>query len=142
MICERIKETRERTGLTQAALAKKLGISRSAVNSWEIGVSAPSVQYLIELSKLFKVSADYLLELNTGETLDISYLDEEEKRMIYLLLDYFKKYGSTMRNINKQVEDNYEAIKELAIKEISDDFTKDTVKTLMNELMNMTDLFD
>ena len=136
MICERIKETRERNGLTQAALAKKLGISRSAVNSWEIGISAPSVQYLIELSKLFKVSTDYLLELSTSEMIDISFLDDEEKRMIYSMLDYFKRYGSLVRNINLQVDKDYDIIKQEAEK-----VSVEAVKRVLDEVMAMKKLF-
>lgn len=138
MICERIKETREKNGFTQATLARKLGISRSAVNSWEIGISAPSVQYLIELCKLFKVSADYLLELNTSETLDISFLDDEEKKMIYSMLDYFNKYGNTVRNINRQVEADYDRIKE-----ISEEMAESAAKNILAEVMALKDeLFD
>ena len=37
MICDTIKELRERTGLSQSALAKKVGVTRSAVNAWEWG---------------------------------------------------------------------------------------------------------
>lgn len=136
MICERIKETRERNGLTQAALAKKLGVSRSAVNSWEIGISAPSVQYLIELSKLFKVSTDYLLELSTSEMVDISYLDAEEKRMIYSMLDYFKKYGSRMRKIDLQVDADYDKLKAEA-----DKVADKAVKNILEELISMKELF-
>lgn len=135
MICERIKETRERNGLTQAALAKKLGVTRSAVNSWEIGVSAPSVQYLIELCKLFNVSADYLLELNTKETVDISFLDDEEKRMIYSFLDYFKKYGKTVRSLSRQVEDEYDIIKKT-----SEEMAEKAVKNILNEIMSISEL--
>ncbi len=136
MICERIKEARERNGLTQAALAKKLGVSRSAVNSWEIGISAPSVQYLIELSKLFKVSADYLLELNSSESVDISFLDDEEKRMVYSMLDYFKKYGSLVRKLSRQVDADYDIIREEA-----DKAAEKAVKDILNELMSMKEPF-
>lgn len=135
MICERIRETRERNGLTQAALAKRLGVTRSAVNSWEIGVSAPSVQYLIELCKLFNVSADYLLELNTKESVDISFLDDEEKKMIYSFLEYFKKYGSTMRAISGQVEDNYDIIKKT-----SEEAADRVVKSILEDIISITEL--
>ena len=61
MIGDRIKELREQYGMTQTALAKKLGLSRSAINAWEMGISIPSTQYVVELAMLFRVSSDSLL---------------------------------------------------------------------------------
>ena len=92
MIGERIKDLREKHGLTQTALARKLGLSRSAINAWEMGISTPSTQYLVELSLLFKVSTDFLLELNHAETVDISTLDLEEKTILYSMLNYFMRH--------------------------------------------------
>lgn len=91
MIGERIKEVREKSQMTQSALAKRFGISRSAVNAWEMGISVPSAQYLVELSLLFGVSTDYLLGLDRTQTIDISFLDEEEKQIVYALLNCFKR---------------------------------------------------
>ena len=47
MIEERIRDLREKGHMTQTALAKKLGITRSSVNAWEMGISVPSTQYLV-----------------------------------------------------------------------------------------------
>lgn len=115
MICDRIKEAREKNGLTQSALAKKLGLSRSAVNAWEIGVNIPSAQYLIALSKLFKVSTDYLLELDHKETIDISSLRDEEKQLMYDLMAYFEKYQNVTKALAQsdynQLEEEYSSLK-------------------------------
>lgn len=94
MISEKIKDLREKNGFTQTALAKKLGLSRSAINAWEMGISIPSTQYLVEIALLFKVSTDYLLGINTDETLNISDLTADEKNILYSLLNYFKTYHS------------------------------------------------
>lgn len=112
MIGERIKEIREKNGLTQALLAKKLGISRSAVNAWEMGVSVPSAQYLRELSQLFKVSTDFLLEVDRQETLDITFLDEDEKGIMYSLLNYFKKCRGAIPIPDKWEQDELQEIDE------------------------------
>lgn len=90
MICDTIKALREKTGLSQSGLAKKLGVTRSAVNAWEMGLSVPTAQYLVELSRLFQVSADYLLGLNNEEAIYIDNFTEQEKRLLYSLADYFK----------------------------------------------------
>ena len=89
---ERIKTLRENFGLSQAELAGRLDITRSSVNAWEMGISTPSTQYLVELSLLFKVSTDFLLELNHAETVDISTLDLEEKTILYSMLNYFMRH--------------------------------------------------
>ena len=91
MIGERIKDLREKLNMTQTALARRLGLSRSAMNAWEMGVSIPSVPYLLQLSELFRVSVDYLLGRSQREMVDISDLSCEEKQVIYSLLHCFSK---------------------------------------------------
>lgn len=92
MIGENIKNLREENNYSQTALAKRLGISRSAVNAWEMGISIPSTQYVVELAKIFKVSADYILDIDKSETINIGFLKKEEKEIINTLLNYFRKY--------------------------------------------------
>lgn len=46
----RIKELREAAGLTQTALALRVGVSRQAVNQWEFGVTWPSAQLLPKIA--------------------------------------------------------------------------------------------
>lgn len=90
MIAERIKFLREQKSYTQTELAKKLGITRSSVNSWEMGISVPSTQYIVELSNIFSVSTDYLLGVEKTSTIDISGLTERDIEMVYSLAEYLK----------------------------------------------------
>lgn len=76
--------------MTQTELAKKLGITRSSVNAWELGISVPSTQYLVELATLFKISTDYILGINNNELINISSLDVDEKELIYSMMKYFE----------------------------------------------------
>ena len=78
MLAERIKTLREQAGMSQEKLAKRLGITRSSVNAWEMGISTPSTQYIAELAGLFRVSADYLLGLNETATVSIAGLTEAD----------------------------------------------------------------
>lgn len=82
-LADRIKLLRESAGLTQAELAKSLGLSRSGVNAWEMGLSIPSTQYIVELAKKFNVSSDYLLGLE--ETYNISTKGLTQKQISALL---------------------------------------------------------
>jgi transcriptional regulator with XRE-family HTH domain len=56
-LSERIVRWREsRDGLTQAALAKKIGISPSAVAQWELGQTVPTTDNLAKIAKALGVS--------------------------------------------------------------------------------------
>lgn len=91
MIANKIKMLRERHNLTQSDLAKKLGLTRSGVNAWEMGISVPSTQYIIELAALFGVSTDYLLDIEKEKSININGLSEKEVGMIIELVEYFKQ---------------------------------------------------
>ena len=91
MIADKIKMLRVAQKLSQADLAKKLGITRSSVNAWELGFSSPSTGYLVELANLLHVSTDYLLGLKQNESLDISGLDTEQMKILYGLTEHFRK---------------------------------------------------
>ena len=81
----------------QAALAKRLGITRSSVNAWELGLNVPSTQYIIELSEIFKVSTDYLLCVAKTQTLDLTGLDEEDIAVLYALATHLRRKNREMK---------------------------------------------
>ena len=58
MVAEKIKALRESNNMTQNDVAKRLGITRSSVNAWEMGISVPSTMYIVELAQLFSVSTN------------------------------------------------------------------------------------
>ncbi len=90
MVSDRIKYLREKNNLTQSELARKLNVTRSSVNAWEMGVSVPSTALIVDVAKLFHVSSDYLLGIKESSTLDISLLSDKETMIVYELVQYFK----------------------------------------------------
>ncbi len=58
---ERLKELRLEKGLKQSQLAEKFHVKTSTVSRWEAGIMEPDFLTLINLSKFFKVTTDYLL---------------------------------------------------------------------------------
>lgn len=91
MVADRIKSIREQNHLTQSELAKRLGITRSSVNAWEMGISVPSTQYLTELASLFHVSTDYLLGIDGTSTIDISGLTDEDKFIVLTIIRHLRE---------------------------------------------------
>lgn len=90
-IAEKIRYLRDKAGLTQTALAARLGISRSAVNAWEMSLSFPSVANVIEMTGIFHVNADYLLSTSDKMMVDISMLDSDEKEIVLKLIACFSE---------------------------------------------------
>lgn len=58
---EKIAALRRAQGLSQEALGEKLGLSRQAVSKWEADQAVPTMDNLVELSRLFGVPVDTIL---------------------------------------------------------------------------------
>ena len=95
MIADIIKDLREKQGLTQSSLARQLGITRSSVNAWELGISVPSTQYLVELAYLFSVSTDYLLDLNNTATVSVAGLSEKDVQLICEIIQHLRNKNTS-----------------------------------------------
>lgn len=93
MIYDRIKELREKAGYSQAQLAKKLDVTRSSVNAWEMGLSTPTTQYIVAMTKLFHVSADYILGTESNRSLSLDGYSDEELAIVFSLLKYFDSHN-------------------------------------------------
>lgn len=91
MIADRIKFLRENQQMTQTELSRRLGITRSSVNAWEIGISVPSTQYIVELAEIFRVSTDYLLGVDTSISVPVTGLTEQDIQMVYRFIDYIRQ---------------------------------------------------
>lgn len=92
MIYDMIKALREEAGYSQSQLAKKLDVTRSSVNAWEMGLSTPTTHYIVALSKLFHVSTDYLLGLDNKRHIVLDDYSKSEIELIYGLLKYFDEH--------------------------------------------------
>ena len=86
-IGEKIAHYRTLNGMTQVEVAQNLGITRSAVNSWEMGQAVPQVKHVMALAVLFKISVDTLVCGEDNKTLvDISDLNSEEQALVLQLV--------------------------------------------------------
>ncbi len=76
-MAERIRRARHKTGLSQAALADRLHVQRSAVSNWEsVNDIQPSLHNLISLAKLCEISFEWLGTGRGTMTSDIDFLND------------------------------------------------------------------
>ena len=92
MVADRIRELRNKNGMTQAKLAKLLHVTRSSVNAWEMGISLPSTALIPDLAKHLKTNTDYLLGLDIEPSISVKGLSEEEIGILVLLANQFRSY--------------------------------------------------
>lgn len=62
----RLSELRKEKNLSQRQMAERFNVSQGTYCNWEKGTTEPSIEQLIEMSKFFGVSVDYLIG-NTDE---------------------------------------------------------------------------
>ena len=75
-LSDKLITLRKENGWSQEDFAEKLDVSRQAISRWENGTALPDAQNILQISKLFNVTADYLLnDDHVGES-DISEVKE------------------------------------------------------------------
>lgn len=78
---EKLYTLRKQHQLSQEELADRLGVSRQAISRWEQGTVLPDVPNLIQISRLFSVSTDYLLNDDFASDKDIPAVKDTEQQM-------------------------------------------------------------
>ncbi|MEI5909429.1 helix-turn-helix transcriptional regulator [Bacillus spongiae] len=78
IIGERLKLLRKKRKFEVNKIIAELDIARSTYTGWESGYRSPNGKYLVQLSKLFNTSVDYI----TGKTEDDSPIDADELKDI------------------------------------------------------------
>jgi transcriptional regulator with XRE-family HTH domain len=66
---ERLAGGRKRKGLTQARLAKEMGVRLRSIQNWECGIAEPRGRELRKLSKILGLSVAFLLGMDEGPPL-------------------------------------------------------------------------
>ena len=90
-----ISSLRKEKNMTQLDLAEKLNISDRAVSKWERGINLPDASLMIELSKMFNVTINELLN---GEIIKNNYMEKAEEKLLELQ-ERNDEYAKKMLNL-------------------------------------------
>lgn len=93
---QKLKEIRKRFGLSQESLAEIMNVSRQAITKWETDEGLPDVSNLQELSKVFNLTVDYLLD-NDNSLPALSMRKKLDK----------DKYEMNQKGYMQIIKDNY-----------------------------------
>lgn len=82
-LAEKLFELRKKKGWSQEKLAEQINVSRQSISKWESGQVLPEIEKIIELSKIFQVTTDYLLLDENSEKGSTAVILEENKDKYY-----------------------------------------------------------
>lgn len=84
---EKLRMLRESRHLTQLQVANRVNVSKAMISAYETATKAPSVEVLIRLARLYGVSVDYLICVDSPVGLDVSGLDEDSVALVSALVE-------------------------------------------------------
>ena len=88
MICsERLAQLRREHDYTQEQLAELIGVSRQTISKWETGAANPDIEKLMQLSKLYNCSVDYMVGNKINSKQNEEFKPQSKKK------NNIKKYG-------------------------------------------------
>ena len=69
---ESLAQARKKAGLTQEAVAEKLGVSRQTISKWETDETLPDIRQSKKLASLYRITLDELVDFD----IDVQELTE------------------------------------------------------------------
>lgn len=90
----KIKQLRNQRNISQIALAKHLGVSKSVVSSYENSVHYPPYDVLVKIAGLFGVSTDYLLGVSGNRAIYTDGLSDTQ-------VDALMRIADELRSLNR-----------------------------------------
>ena len=86
----RIQQLRMDRNMSQEALGKKLGRSKSVVCGYENNLRVPPLDILVQIAVIFNVSLDYLVGIDKNEMVAVAGLSKTQKELIETIVFEFK----------------------------------------------------
>ena len=121
----RIRQLREKRGLTQETLAIELEITQQQLSKYERNIASIKVESLKKVAAYFNVTTDYLLgvsevkrdlqgQMKVNKTLDTYYdlieiykgLDEYDQEMVWSIMQTVKKAGEKRKRDRENTEES------------------------------------
>ena len=104
LLGERLRETRQKKGVSQSTVAEHLNISRQSISKWENNSSYPDLDNLVRLSEYYEVTVDDLLKENQGLKKKIEENNEKikdsQKKLAYIQANGERDEGLVLLMLN------------------------------------------
>lgn len=116
---------RKKCGLSQEAVAEKLGVSRQTISKWETDETLPDIRQSKQMAMLYKVSLDELIAFDV-DVKEIERIIETTSEELEAKIDWTsawgKKYPILLSYQNEVNTANYAARLSIMLDELKDEY--------------------
>jgi len=102
-----IKELRAAKDITQAELAERVGVTMSAISSYEVSGRLPSYDVLVKIARVFNVTTDFLLGMGKKDVIDVTGLSIQQRETISRIVSEYKDFNGLRSSINAEQKKSY-----------------------------------
>lgn len=141
----RIYELRERKGLTQVELAKKLGISRQSITLYENQDRVPDIEVLRKFADFFEVSSDYLIGIENNSRTEYTVVGDE-LGLNDEAIDALKNYSNIMETHEacmfelSKIKEDFNCVYDDFASVCDDNFINENKEIMSDELLEKISL--
>jgi transcriptional regulator with XRE-family HTH domain len=144
IIADNLVKLRQAKNWTQEDLSNKLHVSRQAISKWETGLSVPNIDTLLELSKLYKISINEILEPPKSDVItcfeDISKVEFFRLKEVLIQInkvDIVKASMATSPQINELLRNLFKDIDFNEMRTIIGSVRISEIEDIHNRIVNM-----
>jgi len=76
-IGERLRSARRRAGLKQAEAARQVGVSRTTISNWEVGLAEPQIGHAAQMATLYGVALDWIASGRQAPAVSVTRQDSD-----------------------------------------------------------------
>lgn len=106
-----LKNLRKQSGLTQRQLSEKLDVTVTTIGRWESNYKMPSIERLIELSRVFHVPLNYLVGIEKEKSIVIDHLNQRQQNLLNtLVLEFQSDNNKSGHGLSERQQDILNAI--------------------------------
>ena len=111
-----LRMLRERYGISQEELGRRVGRAGSVISNYENNLKLPSLDVLITMSEIYNVSLAYLVGFNKTDQVLLTNMTEEQRDLVHRLI---KELKQSTRPVGGGLSAEQQVILNLIMKEFS-----------------------
>lgn len=101
----RLRDMRNKRGLTQKALAERINKSVSAISGYESNVQTPPTDVLVSISQVLHVPITYFVDLSCDDSYSTQGFSDEQRELLDLIFAEFTNPSGTSKELSSnQIE--------------------------------------